>query len=196
MTATLAPLLMGGLLTLTSPAPSPPPPSLAELRAEAERILRDFGAGRLAAVEARFKDSVRPKAAQALAAMSSNERLGELVRVDSARLLTHLRSGGDSLIVLDADATFRNRAAFAELGFVREGGQWRIHALVIGSGDRPPLPDDGVPAAATALLEQARQGGLARWAEAGPAVARDKTVDEMRAELGTSQALLGRLRSF
>jgi hypothetical protein len=27
-------------------------------------------------------------------------------------------------------------------------------------------------------------------------VARDKTVDEMRAELGTSQALLGRLRGF
>ena len=179
---------------------SAPSPSLEVLRPEAERILRDFGEGRMEAVEARFIEALRPKVKAARASLTAQRaQLGAFVRVEDARLFTAARVAGHPVTVLDADVRFDKTPAFAELGFVHERGQWRLHGFTVAvADDRPPLDDARAPASAKAYLDDARQRGLVVLFEAIPPVARDKdrTQAELRVEAQRLEALLGKLRSF
>lgn len=175
-------------------------PSLEVLRPEAERILRDFGEGRMEAVEARFVEALRPRVKAARASLAAQRaQLGDFVRVEDARLFTAARIGGHPVTVLDADVKFDKTPAFAELGFVHERGQWLLHGFTVAvADDRPPLDDARAPAAAKAFLDDARQRGLVVLFEAIPSVARDKdwTEAELRAMAQRPEALLGKLRTF
>jgi hypothetical protein len=186
------------LLGAGAPAGASPSPSLDVLLPEAERILRDFGEGRMEAVEARFVDALRPKVKAARESLAAQRaQLGKLVRLRQARLFTAAHISGHPVTVLDADAQFEKTPAFAELGFVHEGGRWRLHGFTVAvAEDRPPLDDARAPAAARALLDDARQRGLVVLFEAIPPAARDKTEAQMRAEVQGPEALLGKLRSF
>ncbi len=189
-------LLMAGA---GSPAArATPSPSLAVLRPEAERILQDYSDGRMEAVEARFVEALRPKVRAARDSLAAQRtQLGPLVRVESARLFTAARIAGHPVTVLDADVRFEKSVAFAELGFVHEDGRWRLHGFTVAvADDRPALDDTAAPAAARALLDDARRRGLAVLFEAIPPVARDKTEGQMRVEVQGPEALLGRLRLF
>jgi hypothetical protein len=174
-----------------------PAPSLKALRPEAERILRAFSNGRMDAVEDRFVEDLRLRVRAARESFAAQRaELGALVRVEDARLFAS-RIAGTSVSVVDADVTFEKMPAFAELGFVRQGGQWLLQGFTVAVvDDRPPLPDPGATAAARTLLDDARQRGLVVLFEAIPPAARDKPADEMRAELERPAALLGPLRSY
>jgi hypothetical protein len=188
------------LLLVAGASGTAPSPSLEVLRPEAERILRDFGEGRLEAVEARFVEALRPKVKAARASLAAQRaELGAFVRVEDARLFTAARVAGHPVTVLDADVKFAKTPAFAELGFVNESGQWRLHGFTVAvADDRPPLDDARAPAAAKALLDDARRRGLVVLFEAIPPVARDKdwTDAELRAMAQRPEALLGKLRTF
>ena len=172
--------------------------SMDTLRPEAEQILKAFSDGRLEAVEARFVEALRPSVRAARESFAAQRAaLGALVRIQDARLFPSARVSGRTVTVLDADVRFEKTPAFAELAFVQEAGRLRLQGFTVAvADDRPPLDDAGAPAAARALLDTARQRGLFVLFEAIPPVARDKTEDEMRAQVLRPEALLGRLRSF
>lgn len=197
MTAPMACVL---LLAAAAAAGAASPP-LAELREEADRILRDLDAGKDEAVASRFVDEARARAGPAIRAIGEQRKqLGSYLGITDARLLPGVRLRGEPLIVLDADVRYANDpAALAELAFVKVAGAWRLRGLNIAApvANRPLPSDATAPAAARTILQDAQRMGLGRLVDAMPAVARDKPDAEMRAVIADGpQALLGGLRGF